>query len=116
MEQSPLAPTVRFDRDGSRAIVEVHGDVDVATSEEFRAFLMSTIDGGAQQLIVNMLGVTYLDSTGLSCFIAARNKIREVDGSIALVIASPQVLKILEITGLTDVFSIYATEAEATAS
>jgi anti-anti-sigma regulatory factor len=37
-------------------------------------------------------------------------------GSIALVIASPQVLKILEITGLTDVFSIYATEAEAAAS
>jgi anti-sigma B factor antagonist len=116
MEQSSLTPTVRYDRDGSRAIVEVHGDLDVATSEEFRAFLTSTVDGGVKELIVNMLGVTYLDSTGLSCFIAARNKIREVDGSIALVITSPQVLKILHITGLIAVFSIYATEAEATAS
>jgi len=63
--------------------------------------------------VVDLLGVTFLDSTALGVLVGALKRCREAGGDLRLVIAEPRILKVFEITGLTEVFTITPTIDEA---
>jgi anti-sigma B factor antagonist len=56
--------------------------------------------------------VRFLDSAGLG----GLRRVRAHDGSLDLVCTQQRILKILKITGLTEVFSIYETVDQAIAA
>jgi anti-sigma B factor antagonist len=94
-------------------VVEVIGEIDVYTSPKVKEIISELIDKGNYNLVVNLEGVRYIDSTGLGVLIGALKKVREKDGSISLVCTNPQIKKIFNITGLVKIFGIYKTEDEA---
>jgi anti-sigma B factor antagonist len=94
--------------------VSVVGEIDIATAPSLREILETTIDGGVQVVVVNLLGVTFIDSTALGVLIGALKRCNEAGGSMRIAVSDPRVLKVFEITGLTDLFSIYPTLDEAT--
>jgi anti-sigma B factor antagonist len=53
--------------------------------------------------------VGFLDSAGLGVLVGSLRRVRAHDGSLDLVCMQQRILKILKITGLTEVFSIYET-------
>jgi anti-sigma B factor antagonist len=96
--------------------VEVIGEIDVYTSPKVKEIISELIEKGNYQLVVNLEGVRYIDSTGLGVLIGALKKVREKDGSISLVCTNPQIKKIFNITGLVKIFGIYRSEEEALGS
>jgi anti-sigma B factor antagonist len=110
-----LLEVTRADRDGVPVVRPV-GEVDVATTPALRAELTSIPEDTAK-VVVDLSEVTFLDSTGLGVLIAAMKRLRDsaTGGRLDLVVTRPHIHKVLEVTGLTTVFGIYATLDEALA-
>lgn len=99
--------------DDGRTVVQVAGEIDVYTAPQLREHLDREIEAGVTQLVVDLSGVTFMDSTGLGVLVGRLKQIRLHDGSMKIVCAHDRVLKVFVITGLDKVFSIFPTVAEA---
>jgi anti-sigma B factor antagonist len=66
-------------------------------------------------VVVDLLGVSFLDSTALGVLVGSFKRLRDSGGTLKLVIAEPRILKVFEITDLVRVFPIFATVDEALA-
>ncbi|MDP8959310.1 MAG: STAS domain-containing protein [Actinomycetota bacterium] len=102
--------------EGPWSVVEVRGEVDLATAPQLRESVLDLIDDGSHQIVVDLRGVDFMDSSGLGVLMTALKRLREYNGDLALVCREGPVLKVLSITGLDRVFPIYHDVAEATAS
>ena len=60
--------------------------------------------------------VGFLDSAGLGVLIGGVKRVRAHDGSLDLACTQQRILKILKVTGLTEVFGIYETVDQAIAA
>lgn len=99
---------VEEDRDGT-IVVAVSGEVDVATAPDLREHLASIAESGdGRPVVVDLSGVTFIDSTGLGVLISTRKRCEDDARPLAIVIVEPRILKVFEITGLTELFAIYA--------
>lgn len=98
---------------GGQAVVSVNGEVDVYTAPTLRDQLTGLLDSGTKSVIVDMSQVGFCDSTGLGSLVAALNHAREKGGTLALVAAQDRVLKLLRITGLDQVFTLYPSVDDA---
>ncbi len=58
--------------------------------------------GGGERALAAFGQVDFLDSTGLGALIGGLRRLREAGGSLALVISTPRILRIFQITGLTN--------------
>ncbi len=96
--------------------MDVRGEVDLYTAPSLRDRLVQLVEQGRHNLVVNMEGVEFMDSTGLGVLVAGLKRVREHDGTLALVCTREPVLRVLAITGLDEVFPIHATIEEATGS
>jgi anti-sigma B factor antagonist len=61
---------------GSSTVVEVAGEIDVASAPELRHCLQQTIDAGSQQPVVDLRHVEFIDSAGLGVLIGAQRRLR----------------------------------------
>lgn len=101
--------TVSSRTSGTRTVVQVTGEIDVYTAPLLREELASLIDAGNLELVVDLTGVGFMDSTGLGVLVGALKKVRTAGGDLQLVISSEKVLKVFRITALTQVFTIHET-------
>jgi anti-sigma B factor antagonist len=96
-------------------VLEVGGEIDVYTAPQLRERLISLVDGGARQVVVDLGRVEFLDSTGLGVLVGALKRLRGAGGELFLVCGQERLLKIFRITGLDRVFTLYPTVEAATA-
>ena len=95
-------------RDGS-TVVTARGEVDVATAPALRDGLEEALDRDIGAVVVDLTGVTFIDSTGLGVLIGARRRCVEAERELRVVVAEPRILKVFEITGLAELFAIHPT-------
>ena len=93
-----LAPTGRLDVAGAPALKEAIGEL---------------VKNGPPKVVIDMEGVSFVDSTGLGSVIAALKQIRNSQGELRLAAPNQQVRVVLELTTLDRVFPYYATVEEA---
>jgi anti-sigma B factor antagonist len=94
----------RLDRDVP--VITVQGEIDVATAPQLRECLHGVIAQGSSTVVLDLLGVTFLDSTALGVLVGALKRCRELGGELHVVVADARIRKIFEITGLDRVFPI----------
>ncbi len=92
---------------GTQAVVDVKGEIDVYTAPKLREKLIELVSEGSYDVVVNLEGVDFLDSTGLGVLVGALKRVKAHDGSLSLVCTQDKILKIFKITGLTKVFPIH---------
>ncbi len=92
------------------------GEIDLATAAQLREAVLDLIQNGSRQVVVDLRGVEFMDSTGLGVLVGALKRLREQEGDLVLVCTEGPVLKILTLTGLDRVFPIHRDVAEATGS
>jgi anti-sigma B factor antagonist len=73
----------------------------------------STVSDGSYHIVVDLEKVDFLDSTGLGVLVGGLKRVRNHDGSLQLVCTQEKILKIFRITGLTKVFPIHSSVADA---
>jgi anti-sigma B factor antagonist len=94
-------------------VVAVVGEIDVATAPTLAEHLGVHEEAGAAAVVVDLLGVSFLDSTALGVLVGSFKRLGQSGGTLKLVIAEPRILKVFEITDLIRVFPIFATVDEA---
>jgi len=83
--------------------VEVSGELDLASAEDF-ATQVGESAGDANVVVLDLSGVTFMDSTGLAALIKIRNRLTDRGGDLRLAAASRAVERVLELTGMSDTF------------
>jgi anti-sigma B factor antagonist len=91
--------------DGSHEI-RLEGELDLGTAPQLRDELARLTADGARLVTVDLSDLAFIDSTGLSVLITGLKRLRQQGGDMALRSPTPSTRKVLEITGLTEVFSI----------
>jgi anti-sigma B factor antagonist len=100
---------------GSLSVVDVKGEIDVYTAPKLREKLIELVSEGSYNVVVNLEGVDFLDSTGLGVLVGALKRVKAHDGTLSLVCTQEKILKIFKITGLTKVFPIHDSVESASA-
>jgi anti-anti-sigma factor len=106
MSNDELSISITTEHEGEAVIFRLRGSLDIATSPLVRAALLEGAEG-KHELIVDLTGLEFLDSTGLGALIGAQRRALEQGGSVRLVINEGPIARLLNITGLVRVFSVY---------
>ncbi|MEV7973660.1 STAS domain-containing protein [Cellulomonas sp. NPDC089187] len=99
-----------------RTVVDVTGEVDVYTAPALRERLNALVDVGRTDLVVDLIQVRFMDSTGLGLLVGVLKRVRGLGGQLQLVIDAERLLKVFRITSLDQVFTIRETRDEALAA
>lgn len=116
---SPSMPStldVVVERHGDRQVAVVSGEVDMASVGALRSRLRDLLVDGGADLLVDLEGVSFMDSAGLAALVATRKQARVLQGTFGLVAPSKQVSRLLSLTAMDKVFPCYATLDEALAA
>ncbi|HEY5258995.1 MAG TPA: STAS domain-containing protein [Candidatus Baltobacteraceae bacterium] len=95
--------------EGETTVFALSGSLDLATSPAVRAALVDAAGSGTHDMIVDLTNVDFLDSTGLGALIGAQRRALEQHGRMRVVVTDGPIARLLNITGLVRVFSVYHT-------
>ncbi|WP_168583227.1 STAS domain-containing protein [Gephyromycinifex aptenodytis] len=93
--------------DNGTTVVEVSGDVDVYSAAVLRDGLDRLIGAGRTHFVLDLDGVTFLDSTGIGVLVGRLRRVRLQEGSIHVACSVPKILRVFSITGLDQVFPLH---------
>ena len=86
--------------DHGQAVVSVHGELDMSTAPELSRSLAELLDHRPQEVTVDLAGLEFIDSTGLTLLVRASDHLRQHEGSLVLTSPTTSVRRILELVGL----------------
>jgi anti-anti-sigma factor len=98
--------------DGATIIV-VSGELDLATSPELeRQFEVAASDAVRGPLVLDLRRLEFMDSTGLSLLVKAREQAEEAGRPFGVIKGSPQVERLLSLTGVGERIAVADTLSE----
>lgn len=103
-QPAPLA-VIEAERSHDAVTIEVAGDVDISTSPRFLTETRALLAGGAGVAVIDMTGVGFCDSSGLSVLIQLTRFCAE-SGIDLSIVPSKVVYRAIELTGLLSTLKI----------
>jgi anti-sigma B factor antagonist len=107
--------SVEVQRCDEAVTVVVCGEVDALTADRLNAILTAELSAGPAILLVDLAGVHFLGSTGLTVLVLTQRAARERGVDLRVVANSRATLRPLQITGMMESLAIYAGQTEALA-
>jgi anti-sigma B factor antagonist len=98
------------------AVLRTAGEIDAYSAPQLREQVIKLLADGTRHIIVDLRDVEFLDSTGLGALVGSLKRLREQDGSLALVATAGKILTVFRVTGLIRVFEFHPSAAEAISS
>jgi anti-anti-sigma factor len=89
------------------------GRMDATNAPLLKEELQQVIKGNPTRVIVDMAGVDFIDSSGLSTLVTGMKALRRQGATLSLSRPHPQALTALRLTMLDRVFEIFASVEEA---
>jgi anti-sigma B factor antagonist len=112
-----LTPLICIRRVDQTAILNVSGDIDLASSPVVRKILMREVRENRTPIVVcNLTEVGYIDSAGIASLVEGLRASREIGSRVILCSLSPVVREVLRLSKLLAVFEIYEDENQALVS
>ena len=101
---------------GGTTVVVIGADLDSGNTAQAREFINGLTDGGRINLVADLSGMGFVDSSGLGALVAALKAARSKGGDLRLCGVVPAVSTILELTRLTKLFQVFPDRESAVAS
>lgn len=99
---------------GDVTIIDVRGKITIGVGDAaLREAVGDALDAGARKILLDMGGVTTIDSSGVGELVGSYTTAMERGAKVKLMNLPPKVSDILHITQLITVFDVYDTESEA---
>jgi anti-sigma B factor antagonist len=99
--------------DAGVTVLAPSGRLDVTGAPTLKEAVTEAVKGGQPRLVIDLEGVSFVDSTGLGSVIAALKLVRSSKGDLRLAAPNQQVRVVLELTTLDRVFPYFATVEDA---
>ena len=93
-------------------IVALRGELDIADAVSVAAAL-AAVAAREPEIIVDLAGLEFIDSSGVAALARGRKQARHAGGDLRLAAAQQQVLRVLTLTRLIEVFPVHASVGEA---
>jgi anti-anti-sigma factor len=103
-------------RDGGSAVLVVVEAVDVATAGALRKSLHDLLDERPETVVLDLRRVAFFGSSGISALVGAVHRADRLGVRLVVAAAKRGVLRTLEITGATELVTVFACPEEALAS
>ena len=94
-------------------VVTVSGELDVVTVPTLRQEFERLLEEGAEQVVVDLLAVPFLDSVALGLLVETCKRVAAREGSFRIVCDDRRIMRIIEITGLDRVLRCHSTLRDA---
>ena len=104
---------IKLQNEGTVRILSCQGRLDAQVSNTLKENIQQQLDEGAVNLVIDLEGVDFLDSSGLGALVAGLRKAKEKKGEIKLSGLRPDVRSIFDITRVARLFHICQNVAEA---
>ena len=108
MRPASAAPQLVVDtrRSGTTELVQVRGEVDLATAPLLRAVLDTVVGRRPGRVEVDLSGATFVDAHALAALTAVRRRLAGRRATLVLRDPSPAVVRLLELSGTEYAFEI----------
>ena len=94
-------------------VLSVHGDIDLDSAPALRAALHELFDRPQPRIVIELSGVGFCDSSGLSAFVYGYTHCRDHGGYLHLAAPTPFLTGILAVVGIAGHVPIFNTVADA---
>ena len=101
-------------REGTQAVVTLGENLVASNVLEVRNELRNLLQEGVVAVVIDMVHVEMLDSSGIGCLVAAHNSLSKKGGSLMIFNASPNIYELFKSMRLDRHFSIMPANAERT--
>ncbi|GAA1987309.1 STAS domain-containing protein [Catenulispora subtropica] len=91
---------------GGLLVYTVTGDVDLAAHARFQTDVDAAWPSAPTDVVFDLSGVTFLDSMGLRVLVQTMQRASHQNCGFALAAPSEPVLRVLELAGVTSLFSV----------
>ncbi|MBO0746299.1 MAG: STAS domain-containing protein [Candidatus Dormibacteraeota bacterium] len=95
---------IKPDRD--RVIVCPAGEIDLANASTLQETVVELLERGFGCVVIDLRGVTFLDSSGIRALILSHNRAQELGARTPVILGGPCTRRPLEITGVLDYLDI----------
>ena len=92
--------------EGGEVVATMSGDLDLVTADRAKRQLSQIIDGKPASLGLDLSALSFIDSTGLGALVAIHHHAATTEVPMTLMGVSSQVLRVMEITRLDELFDI----------
>lgn len=84
-----------------KLLLELHGEVDHHGARDALRQLEMAVDAALpSQLVLDMAGVTFMDSSGIALILRAQQRMQLLDGSVLVCNVPPQARRVLDAAGI----------------
>ena len=94
-------------------VLALTGRVNAASAPELKRRVKDFVAGGQARLVLDMGGVAFIDSSGLSALISGLRSAREAGGYLRIAGLGGQALGAVKLMNMDRVFELYASAEEA---
>jgi len=89
------------------------GRLDGTTATGFETRVLTHIDAGDTNLVLDLADLAYISSVGLRVFLVAAKRLQAVDGRLVLCAAQPPIKQVFDIAGFVGMFTFAPTREDA---
>jgi anti-sigma B factor antagonist len=93
--------------------IEVRGEIDLYTAPKFKEHILTAIGEGETRVVVDLSGVSFMDSTALGVLAGVLKRLRGADGALSIVVKDYDIERLFESTRLDGTFRIYRSRDDA---
>lgn len=94
-------------RVGEHVVVAATGEIDNVSAPALREALVAALDEGAPQVVVDLTGVEFLDSSGLGALVGVNKHAQRTSARVAVVCPQPHLRRLFEISRLDEVLQVF---------
>jgi anti-sigma B factor antagonist len=99
--------TIDTDRTPTGQLLRVAGELDLHSSPEVREALEAITLSAGELFVIDLSGITFCDSSGITALVSARNRALAAEAGIALAGVPDHLRRVLQMLGLSDVFPAF---------
>jgi anti-anti-sigma factor len=92
--------------DAAPHVVAVSGELDIAVADQFLDRCRQALRNATDELVLDLGGVTFIDSTGIGALVRIHQDATTAGTRVRLTDVPRQVSRVLDLTGLSQVFGI----------
>ncbi len=94
-------------------LVTVSGRLDQQETATFETYLNDLLNQGHNRLLIDLSGVTYVNSGGLRCLVTVWRQAQVRGGDVALCSLNERIAQLFAVVGFSKVFNIYSSQDSA---
>jgi len=94
-------------------VLSVTGEIDIYTAPLFKQAVVNLVSDGNKDIIIDLSGVTFMDSSGFGTLLGATKRLRPTGGGLHLVGPNSTIQRMLRLTHLDTIMRVYDSEEHA---